>query len=209
VAATELAGFSKNSRMSYELVAMGGSWGGLAAYDRILPALPEGFPAAIVVVQHRAVDSYRGGLTSYLQQRSALPVREIDDKEPIEPGALHLAPADYHTIVERGYFALSTEAAVHYSRPSIDVCFQTAADAYGERLIGVVLTGANEDGAAGIVAIHERGGYTIAQDPATADKPAMPEAAIATGAVDRVASVEEIGPLLVELCAAPESRSVA
>src|SRR4051812_38229439 len=121
-----MARFRNNGHMAYELVAMGGSWGGLAAYDRILPALPKDFPAAIVVIQHRAVDSHRGALTSYLQTRTTLPVREIDDKDPIVAGQVHLAPSDYHTIVERGHFALSTEAAVHHSRPSIDVTFQSA-----------------------------------------------------------------------------------
>jgi two-component system chemotaxis response regulator CheB len=203
--------FRNNGLMAYELVAMGGSWGGLAAYDRILPALPKDFPAAIVVVQHRAVDSHRGALTSYLQNRTALSVEEIGDKDPVVPGRVHLAPPDYHTIVEHGHFALSTEAAVHHSRPSIDVTFQTAADAYGERLIGVILTGANEDGAAGIAAISRNGGVTIAQNPETADKPTMPRAAVATGAVQRVAELDEIGPLLVELCGAgsPNTRSAA
>jgi two-component system, chemotaxis family, protein-glutamate methylesterase/glutaminase len=196
--------------MAYELVAMGGSWGGLAAYDRILPGLPAGFPAALVIVQHRAVDSHHGALTSYLQARTPLEVCEIDDKDPVVPGKVHLAPPDYHVIVERGHFALSTEAAVHYSRPSIDVTFESAADAYGKRVIGVILTGANEDGAAGIKAISRRGGFTIAQDPATADKPTMPQAAIATGAVERIARVDEIPPLLVELCGSTSpTRSLA
>ena len=203
--------FGDNARMAYELVAIGGSWGGLAAYDRILPGLPANFPAALLVVQHRAVDSHHGALTSYLQARTPLEVCEIDDKDPVVPGKVHLAPPDYHTLVERGHFALSTEAAVHYSRPSIDVTFESAADAYGERLIGVILTGANEDGAAGLRTIRRRGGFTIAQDPATADKEIMPAAAIATGAVQRVAQVDEIAPLLVELCAGSTSptRSVA
>ena len=191
--------------MAYELVVMGGSWGGLAAYDRILPGIPTDFPAALVIVQHRAVDSHQGALTSYLQARTPLQVCEIDDKDPVVPGKVHLAPPDYHTLVERGNFALSTEAAVHYSRPSIDVTFQSAADSYATRLIGVIITGANEDGAAGIQAIRRHGGVTIAQDPATADKSTMPAAAIATGAVDRVVVVEEIAPLLVELCAGSPS----
>jgi two-component system chemotaxis response regulator CheB len=197
--------------VAYEVVAFGGSWGGLAAYDRVLPALPKDFRPAIVIVQHRSADSYRGALTSYLQARSPLPVCEIDDKDPIVGGQVHLAPPDYHTIVEHGHFALSTEGVVRHSRPSIDVMFESAADAYGERLIGVILTGANEDGADGIVAIKRRSGFTIAQDPATAERRAMPEAAVATGAVDRVVEVEEIAPLLVELCAAsaPGERSVA
>src|SRR5690242_11651886 len=152
--------------MTYELVAIGGSWGGLAAYDRILPALPEGFPAAIVIVQHRSVDSHPGALTGYLQSRTRLPVREVDDKDRLVPGQIHLAPPDYHTLIEHGHVALSTDAYVHHSRPSIDVLFESAADVYEERLIGVILTGANDDGAAGIAAIKRRGGFTVAQDPA-------------------------------------------
>jgi two-component system chemotaxis response regulator CheB len=203
--------FRKNSGMAYELVVIGGSWGALAAYDRVLPRLPRTFPAAIAIVQHRAIDSQQGVLTSYLQARSPIPVCEIDDKDPIVGGQIHLAPPDYHTLVERGHFALSTEAAVRYSRPSIDVMFESAADSYGERLIGLVLTGANDDGAAGITAIARNGGMTIAQDPATADKPTMPEAAIATGAVRRVVPVDEIAGVLAELCPAgtPDTRTPA
>jgi two-component system, chemotaxis family, protein-glutamate methylesterase/glutaminase len=197
--------------MAYELVVIGGSWGALAAYDRLLPALPEDFGPAIVVIQHRAVDSHRGALTSYLQARTVLPCAEIDDKDPIVGGRIHLAPPDYHTIIEPGHFALSTDAPVRHSRPSIDVSFETAADSYGEKLIGMILTGANDDGAAGVQAIKRRGGVTIAQDPDTAEKPVMPAAAIATGAIDRVVQVEEIVPLLLELCAAgtPGKRTAA
>jgi two-component system chemotaxis response regulator CheB len=203
-------GFVENAGVSYELVALGGSWGGLAAYDRILPALPTGFPAAIVIVQHRSPDSHRGALITYLQARSELPVCEVADKEPIVAGQVYLAPSDYHTIVERGHFALSTEGAVRHSRPSLDVTFESAADAYRERVIGVVVTGANEDGADGIVAIKRRGGTTIAENPATAEKAIMPRAAVDTGAVDHVVDVADIAPLLVQLClAAPPKRSAA
>jgi two-component system, chemotaxis family, protein-glutamate methylesterase/glutaminase len=197
--------------MAWELVVIGGSWGALTAYDRMLPALPKDFEPAIVVIQHRAIDSQPGALTSYLQSRTVLPCAEIDDKDPIAGGRIHLAPPDYHTIVERGHFALSTEAAVRHSRPAIDVAFETAADSYDERLIGVILTGANDDGAAGVVAIKRRGGFTIAQDPATAEKPIMPEAAIATGAIDRVVPLDEIAPLLIEMCSAgtPDRRTAA
>src|SRR6266480_802320 len=196
--------------MAYELVIMGGSWGALAAYDRILPALPKDFRPAIVVIQHRAADAHHGALLAYLQQRSPLPCSEIDDKDPIVGGQIHLAPPDYHTIVERGHFALSTEAAVHHSRPSIDVGFETAADSYGDRLVGVILTGANDDGAAGVKAIKRRGGSTIVQDPETAEKRTMPAAAIATGAVDRVVGLDEIAPVLIELGAdSPGTRTAA
>jgi two-component system chemotaxis response regulator CheB len=194
--------------MAYELVVLGGSWGALAAYDRILPQLPKDFPAAIVVIQHRPVDSQHGALIGYLQQRSPLPCSEIDDKDPIAGGRIYLAPPDYHTIVEPGHFALSTEAAVRHSRPSIDVSFETAADSYGDRLVGVVLTGANDDGAEGVKAIKRQGGLTIAQDPETAEKHTMPQAAIATGEIDRVVALDEIGPMLTALCGADATGTV-
>jgi two-component system chemotaxis response regulator CheB len=129
-------------------------------------------------------------------------VREPADKEPIEPGAVYLAPADYHLLVEPDGFALSTDGPVQHSRPSIDVLFDTAADTYGDRLIGVILTGANADGAYGLSRIKRRGGTTIVQDPETAEKRAMPDAAIATGAADRVVPLEQIPPTLMELIAA-------
>src|SRR5205085_5378097 len=108
------------------------------------PALPRDFPAAVAIVQHRGAHSHSAALAGYLRARSGLPLYEIEDKAPIEPGRVHLAPSDYHTIVEAGHFALSTEAAVHHSRPSIDVMFESAADSYGQRPIGVIVTGAND-----------------------------------------------------------------
>jgi two-component system chemotaxis response regulator CheB len=205
-----LARFRNNQGVAYELVAIGSSWGGLAAYDRILPALPRDFRPAILIAQHRAVDSQHGALASYLRARSPLPVREVDDKDPVTGGQLFLAPPDYHTIVEDGHFALSTEGPVRHSRPSIDVAFETAADTYGSRLIGVLLTGANEDGADGIAKIRRCGGVTLVQDPEEAERPTMPAAAIATGAVDRVVKIDEVAPLLVELCSeAPGNLSAA
>ena len=185
--------------MSYELVTIGASWGGLAAIETVLAGLPDRFPTPIAIAQHRAVDSGSGALSRMLALRSGLDVCEAGDKDPIEPGRVYVAPPDYHLLVEREGFALSTDQLVQYSRPSIDVLFESAADTYGDRLIGVVLTGANADGADGLVRVKHRGGVTIVQDPKTAQKREMPEAAIATGAADHVVPLDRIGRLLSEL----------
>ena len=116
---------------------------------------------------------------------------------------MYLAPADYHLLVERGQFSLSTEGAVAFSRPSVDVLFESAADAYRSRLIGVILTGANSDGALGVKRIKQKGGVVIVQDPASAEAPAMPQAAISAARVDRILPLDRIGPFLVELCRTP------
>jgi two-component system, chemotaxis family, protein-glutamate methylesterase/glutaminase len=193
-------------RPGFELVVVGASWGGIEAIQRVLGGLQEDFPLPIAIAQHRAIDSGTSAIASMLSRLSGRDVCEAADKDQIERGRVYLAPADYHLMVEPGNFALSTEGAVQHSRPSIDVLFDTAADAYGDRLIGILLTGLNEDGAYGIARIHRRGGYTIAQDPATVVQPSMPQAAIDTGSVDRVAALEEIPRVLVEL-AAGEPRS--
>ena len=129
----------------------------------------------------------------------ALPVVDADDKQAIEPGTVYLAPPDYHLYVEADGFALSVDDAVLYSRPSIDVLFESAADVYRERLIAVVLTGANEDGAHGISMVKQLGGYTIVQEPSTAERREMPDAAIASGAADHVLPLESIASKLMEL----------
>jgi two-component system chemotaxis response regulator CheB len=129
-------------------------------------------------------------------------VREAGDKDSIQPGRVYLAPPDYHLLVEPEGFALSTDEAVQYSRPSIDVLFDSAADTYGDRLIGVLLTGANEDGAYGLRRVRRRGGVTIVQDPETAERRTMPDAAIAAGAADLVLPLDGIAPKLAELVAA-------
>ena len=185
--------------MAYELVVVGASWGGMRAINELLSGLPSGFGAAVVIAQHRGVTS-TGGLAHVLERGSRLPVKDADDKEAIRPGCVYLAPADYHLLVEPGAFALSVDEQVQYSRPSIDVLFESAADAYGRRAVGILLTGSNDDGAHGLRAIQRRGGLTIAQDPATAEAPAMPAAAINAGAADKVLPLTAIAPLLVELC---------
>ena len=188
--------------MDPELVVIGSSNGGVRTLPSLLGDLPPDFPAAIAVVQHRGPEAEVGALASFLRSRSALPVREAEDNLPIEPGVVHLAPADYHLLVEDARFALSTEAPLRYSRPSIDVLFESAAEAYGDRLVGAILTGMGRDGAAGLRRIGRRGGFTIVQDPATCERHEMPEAAIAAHHPKLVVPVEEMARQLGELCAA-------
>jgi two-component system, chemotaxis family, protein-glutamate methylesterase/glutaminase len=191
--------------MNHELIVVGCSWGGLAALGRLLEHLPESVDLPVVIAQHRAPESLRGGVETALRRRVARPVVEVGDKDPIERGHVYLAPPDYHLLVEPGSFALSVDERVQYARPSIDVMFESAADAYGTRVIGIVLTGANEDGAAGLARIAERGGVAIVQDPEAAEAREMPEAALAA-ALATVLPLEEIGPFLGELTRA-ETRA--
>lgn len=182
----------------YELVVVGTSWGGLAALRTLAGPLPRDLGLAIAVVQHRHKDSDRL-LATLLQERTALTVCEIEDKQPILPGFLFIAPPDYHLLVERGHFSLSTDEPVRYSRPSIDVAFTTTADSYGSRAVGVVLTGANADGAEGLAAIADSGGLAIVQSPATAESPTMPKAALAAVPSARVMPIAAIADLLMTL----------
>jgi two-component system chemotaxis response regulator CheB len=186
--------------MGYGLVAVGCSWGGAAAVATLLHALPADFAPAVVVVQHRGADSPDGVLARALERAGPLPVQEAEDKQPLESGRVYLAPPDYHLLVEPGSLALSTEAPVRFSRPSIDLLFETVADAYGQRAAGVVLTGANADGAAGLERIRAVGGLTIAQDPDGAERREMPDAAIRTGAVQRVLALDRLGGFLAAVC---------
>lgn len=194
--------------MNYELIVIGASWGGLHAVGEILPALPHDTDAAVVVAQHRRANSVEGGLAGLLQVRATLPVVDVDDKAPIERGQVYLAPPDYHLLIQRGYFSLSKEAHVHYARPSIDVLFQSAADAYRERVIGVILTGANADGAHGLAEVKRRGGVAVVQDPGTAERHEMPAAALAMTAADAVLPLSEIGPFLYGLVCPPAAARV-
>ena len=183
----------------YQAVVVGVSAGGIATLEKILPRLPSDFCPAVMIVQHMAAG---GG--SYLVERfsaiTALPVREAVDKEQITAGTIYFAPADYHLLVESGKtLALSAEAKVNYSRPSIDVLFETAAEAFRSRLIGMILTGANADGASGLARVKELGGTTIVQTPSTAEVDIMPLAAMKASVVDYVVPPEEMGALLVSL----------
>lgn len=185
--------------MAFELVVIGTSAGGLTALETLLSGLPADFPLPLVLVQHRSVDSGEM-LGTLLRRHCLLPVREPQDKEPMLPGRVYLAPPDYHLLVEAGGFALSTDRPVRYARPSIDVLFESAADAYGAGVIGIVLTGANSDGARGAERIKARGGVVMVQEPTTAECPIMPRATLDRVTVDRVASLEEIAADLVRLC---------
>lgn len=189
----------KEAQKKYELVVIGCSMGGMHALQVIFEVLPKDFPLPIAVVQHRYRTSNEG-LPAFLRRHSKLNVVDTVDKEWIRTGTVYLAPANYHLLVERGELSLSVDEAVAYSRPSIDVLFESAADAYPGGVIGVVLTGANADGARGAQRIKQRGGFVIAQDPKTAESPAMPQAAIDATRVDRILPLDRIGPFLVELC---------
>ena len=184
--------------MPYELIVVGTSWGGLSAVGRMLEHLPESLDLPIVIAQHRGPGSLEGALAVSLQRRIARPVREVHDKDSIERGHIHLAPPDYHLLIEDGSFALSVDERVRHARPSIDVLFESAADTYGAGVVGVILTGANDDGADGLARIKERGGVAIAQDPETAEAREMPEAAIAATA-PTVLPLERIAPYIAEL----------
>jgi two-component system, chemotaxis family, protein-glutamate methylesterase/glutaminase len=186
----------------YEVIAVGASWGGLQAVGTLLEGIPREVEQPIVVAQHRSPESTRGVLESLLQHHIHRPVCEPHDKEPIEPCRVYIAPADYHLLVENGHFALSVDARVQFARPSIDVLFESIAARYREHAIGIVLTGANEDGAAGLAAIKRNGGVSIVQDPETATRRSMPDAAIAAAVADAILPLEEIGHFLYGLCAA-------
>lgn len=184
--------------MRYGLVVIGASLGGLNALKAILSALPPGFRLPLALVQHR--DAGAGdSLRVVLQACCALPVRMAQDKAPIEAGAVHLAPPDYHLLVEGDHFALSTDAPVQYARPSIDVLFETAAESWGKRLVGVILTGTGSDGALGLAAVQRHGGLALVESPASAQQPAMPEAAVQTTSGATKLGLEAIGPYLISL----------
>jgi two-component system, chemotaxis family, protein-glutamate methylesterase/glutaminase len=172
------------------LVALGGSWGGIAATRAILHDLRLPPATSAVLVLHR--QPVRSALADVLGRGAALPVEEAEDKTPLEPGKVHVAPPDYHLLVERGWLALSTEEAVKYSRPSIDVLLESAAASLGDRLVAVLLTGASDDGTDGARAVQQHGGTVIVQDPATAEQPIMPRAAIDAGVADVIVGLQEV-----------------
>jgi len=184
--------------MNYELIVAGASLGGFDALAKLLGALPEDFPLPLAVVQHRSSDSDE--LLSILLQRACrLPVAEVEDKQPTLPGTIYIAPANYHLLVEKDHFALSVDDRVQFARPSIDVLFESAADAYREKLVAILLSGSNEDGAQGIARVKARGGLTIVQEPASAESTRMPEAAIAVAKVDHILPLAEIAQLLNDM----------
>lgn len=194
-------------RCAYDAIVIGASTGGIDALGVLLPALPAGLPAALMIVVH--IPPQRDSLLSRIfREHCALPVSEADPREPIHPGHVYFAPPDYHLLVEADRtWTISHDAPVHYSRPSIDVLFETAAWSYGPRLLGILLTGANQDGARGMQVISEAGGATWAQSPDTALAPTMPQAAIALGCVEHVLSLSQIARRLQKLCDIPARRT--
>jgi len=194
--------------MAFEIVVVGTSTGGLRALQTLLSGLPAGFPLPIVIVQHRGAGD-ENGLCEFLNQRSNVAVAEPEDKEPVQRHHAYLAPRDYHLLIEKQSFALSTDRPVGFARPSVDVLFESAAEEYRDRAIGVILTGANRDGARGLAAIKSRGGLALVQDPVSAACGEMPQAAINQTEPDWVLPLEEIAPLLNKLSEAGTQTELA
>lgn len=190
-------------RRAASAVVIGASAGGVEALLQLLSGLPAAYPLPVVVVVHLADD--RGSLLSEVfSYRLALAVREAGDKEAIQPGTVYFAPSGYHLLVEKDFsLSLSCDPREHYSRPSIDVLMDSAADAWGPALAGILLTGANEDGAAGLARVGRAGGLTVVQDPAEAQSPTMPRAAIKLQHPDFVLPLRDIKTLIAQL--SPES----
>ena len=179
----------------FDLAVIGSSAGGIEAVTSILSALNKDFQLPLVLVQHRAELS--PGLAEVLQESCKFPVIEPEDKTPIIPGYLYIAPSGYHLLIEKDSFALSVDERVNWSRPSIDVLFESAADHFGSRVIGIVLTGRNNDGANGLARLKQSGALTVVQEPSSALNPDMPESAIATSNVDHILDLMGIAALLV------------
>jgi two-component system, chemotaxis family, protein-glutamate methylesterase/glutaminase len=185
------------------LVVVGGSWGGAAAATELLRTVPAPLPVPVLLVLHRSRSSEAAVLERVLERDTGHPVREVGDKDELTAGTVHLAPPDYHVLVEGGSVSLSVEEHVNHSRPSLDLAFESAADEHGEALVAVLLSGLGRDGACGIVAVRRAGGRTLVQDPDEADRGDMPGAAIATGAVDAVAPVAVLGATVAALVGSP------
>jgi two-component system, chemotaxis family, protein-glutamate methylesterase/glutaminase len=187
-----------------KLVTIGCSYGGLYALMDLLGALTTDFPAPVAVVQHRSSDDRdEHRLAHVLSRYSALPVKDADHGEEIKAPGVYLAPADYHLMVDAGQFELTVDDLVQYSRPAIDVLFESAARAYGPGVVGVLLTGYGRDGSAGMCAIHNARGVTIAQDPESALQGAMPRHAIEAGGVSEILPLDAIAMRLQELSRVP------
>lgn len=182
------------SRPHLDLIAIGCSWGGLAAAGTLLEALPADFAVPIVIVQHRS--EVPSPLADLLSRHTRLPVTEPDDKEEVRPGHVYVAPPGYHLLIDRTRFSLATEAPVRYARPSIDVLFESAAGAFGDRVAALVLTGANDDGAGGLARVAAVGGLALVQEPGTAERSAMPSAALAAVPTAIVGTLAELARTL-------------
>jgi two-component system, chemotaxis family, protein-glutamate methylesterase/glutaminase len=184
----------------FDVVAVGASAGGVEALHVVVSAFPVAFPAAVLVVQHMD-PRHKSMLAGLLARRCVLAVKQATTGEEVRPGTVYIAQPAAHLLVRERRLVLTDTPLVHFSRPSIDLLFQSVADAYGDRAIAVILSGTGVDGADGIRAVKAKGGTTIAQHPASAAHPGMPRAARATGCVDVTLPLEDIGPAIVSLVA--------
>ncbi len=181
-------------------VVMGCSAGGMGALRTVLSGLDKGFPCPVIVVCHTGSEDVTT-FCELLELASTLPVREARERQSAVPGIVHVAPSGYHLLMEGdGRFALSVDERVSFARPAIDVLFESAASAFGRHLVGVIMTGANYDGAAGLLAVRRNGGMAVVQDPVTAQASAMPQAALDVAGSDYCVPLDEIAPLLNRLC---------
>jgi len=182
-----------------ELIVIGGSAGSLQIIMKIMTAIGPGFPIPILVVLHRN-STFESNLEYLLSSRTSLPIKEVEEKETLVPGTVYVCPADYHVLLEQDHsFSLDYSERVHYSRPSIDVSFRSAADVYGEDLLCCLLSGGNADGVDGLEYMKERGGISVVQDPATAEVPYMPRHAIEKFKVDFILPAGEIPHFIGQL----------
>jgi len=185
--------------MQYEAIVIGVSAGGMNALKFIFSVLPSGFSIPIIIVQHVSARSDNEWINLF-NDKSNLTIKEADEKEKIETGNVYIAPANYHLMIENDKtFSLTIDEYVNFARPSIDVLFESAAEAYKDKLIGIVLTGSNNDGTKGIKRIMECGGLAIIQDPKTAESSTMPASAIAAIQPDYILSLEKIVQLLIKI----------
>ena len=182
-----------------DLVVVGGSWGGLAAAVRLLRATPAPLPVPVLLVLHRSRSSESEVVERVVRRDSGHVARELRDKDELVAGTVHLAPPDYHVLVEGGSVSLSVEDPVNYSRPSLDLAFETAAEDHREHLLAVLLSGLGDDGVRGLAAVRRAGGRTWAQAAADAERADMPLAAVTAGVVDEVGTAAELGARLATL----------
>ncbi|GAB3169238.1 chemotaxis protein CheB [Telluribacter humicola] len=190
---------AKNAITKYQYVVIGGSAGSLEIILKLIEKLPEQPKATFILVVHRKNDK-DSILENLIANRTRLKVKEVEDKDPIQINAIYIAPPDYHLLIEsEELFSLDSSEKVHYSRPSIDVTFESVAYMFGNSVIGILLSGANADGAAGLAQIKKSGGYTIVQNPSTAEVGFMPQQAINLIEVNNIVNADELAGLLEQL----------
>jgi two-component system chemotaxis response regulator CheB len=198
---------SKESQGQYRVIVVGVSMGGVQALRVLLSGLPKDFPVPLLIVHHISPDA-GSDLANMLNALCAIHVKEAEEEETITSKTAYLAPSNYHLLAEKnGTLALSVDAPVNFARPSVDVLFESAAEAFGPGLIGVILTGAGSDGSKGLKRIKDKGGLAVIQDPADADVDSMPRSALAAVKADHVLVLREIAPLLCILAERENSKT--